>query len=63
MRGVLFQLEILEKEYAAKYKQDHPKLKTIREQLVNASKIVSGQESERKQYKNMTTPQSLHQVE
>jgi uncharacterized protein involved in exopolysaccharide biosynthesis len=59
MRGVLFQLEILEKEYAAKYKEDHPKLKTIREQLVNASKIVSDQESERKQYKQSANP--IHQ--
>jgi uncharacterized protein involved in exopolysaccharide biosynthesis len=59
MRGVLFQLEIIEKEYEAKYKEDHPKLKAIREQLQNASEIVNAQESERKQYKQIANP--IHQ--
>ena len=59
MRGVLYQLEILEKEYESKYKEDHPKLKTIREQVANASKIVNAQEAERKQYKQSANP--IHQ--
>ena len=59
MRGVLFQLEILEKEYAAKYKEDHPKLKAIREQLQNAAQIVNEQVAERKQFKQSESP--IHQ--
>lgn len=59
MRGVLFQLEILEKEYAAKYKEDHPKLKAIREQLQSAAKIVNDQAAERKQFKQSESP--IHQ--
>lgn len=59
MRGVLFQLEIIEKEYEAKYKEDHPKLKAIREQLSNASQIVNAQEAERKQFKQSANP--IHQ--
>ena len=59
MRGVLFQLEILEKEYAAKYKEDHPKLKAIREQLQSAAKIVNDQAAERKQFTQTASP--IHQ--
>jgi len=59
MRGVLFQLEILEKEYAAKYKEDHPKLKAIREQLQSAAKIVNNQVAERKQFTQSASP--IHQ--
>lgn len=59
MRGVLFQLEILEKEYAAKYKEDHPKLKAIREQLQSAAKIVNDQAAERKQFTQSASP--IHQ--
>ena len=59
MRGVLFQLQVVEKEYEAKYKEGHPKLTAIREQLANASKIVNAQESARKQYKQSANP--IHQ--
>ncbi len=56
MRGVLFQLEILEKEYSAKYKEHHPKLLAIQDQLSNATKIVDAQEGERKELKQTANP-------
>jgi uncharacterized protein involved in exopolysaccharide biosynthesis len=56
MRSLLFQLEVLEKEYAAKYKDSHPKLVTIREQLAKTTEIVDSQESERKEFKQSANP-------
>ena len=59
MRGLLFQLEVLENDYAAKYKDTHPKLVAIREQLSNARKIVDSQNVDRKQFRELANP--LHQ--
>jgi uncharacterized protein involved in exopolysaccharide biosynthesis len=56
MRGSLFELEVLENEYAAKYKESHPKLVAIREQLANAKKIVDLQDKERKEIRQVANP-------
>ncbi|MCD0463156.1 GumC family protein [Roseiconus lacunae] len=47
MRGRLFELEVLEREFAAKYKSDHPRLITIRSQLAEAQQIVDQQDEGR----------------
>lgn len=47
MRGRLFDLEVLEREYAAKFKPDHPRLVTIQDQLAEAQKIVAQQREDR----------------
>jgi hypothetical protein len=56
MRGLLFELEILENEYAAKFTDSHPKLVAVREQLAKASKIVDSQDHERKEYRQTVNP-------
>ncbi len=56
MRGSLFELEVLENEYSAKYKESHPKLVAIREQLTNARKIVDSQVAERKETRQVDNP-------
>ncbi|WP_182870716.1 GumC family protein [Rhodopirellula sp. JC639] len=56
MRSTLFQLEVLENEYAAKYKPGHPKLTSIREQLEQARKIVEAQESDRTESRELINP-------
>jgi uncharacterized protein involved in exopolysaccharide biosynthesis len=56
MRGLLFELEVLEQEYAAKYKDGHPKLVAIRDQLENAKKIVDSQSDQRTESRESDNP-------
>ncbi len=56
MRTTLFQLEVLENEYAAKFKTGHPKLTSIREQLEKAREIVDAQESELTESREVINP-------
>ncbi len=56
MRGVLFELEVLEQEYAAKYKDGHPKLVAIRDQLENAKKIVDSLSDQRTELRESDNP-------
>ena len=56
MRGTLFQLEVLENEYAARYKESHPKLIAIRAQLAEARKIVDAQQDDRTEYRETINP-------
>ncbi|MCS7470943.1 hypothetical protein NZK35_30175 [Stieleria sp. ICT_E10.1] len=56
MRTTLFQLEVLENEYAAKFKTGHPKLTSIREQLEKAREIVDAQDSELTESREVINP-------
>lgn len=47
MRERLFELEVLEREYTAKYKNDHPRLDAVRRQLQETRRIVDSQETGR----------------
>ncbi|MEL6110024.1 MAG: hypothetical protein AAFU85_28770, partial [Planctomycetota bacterium] len=47
MRERLFELEVLEREYTSKYKNDHPRLDALRRQLDEARRIVDKQETGR----------------
>ncbi|MEO1528924.1 MAG: hypothetical protein AAFX06_26180 [Planctomycetota bacterium] len=47
MRERLFELEVLEREYTAKYKNDHPRLDAVRKQLAEAKRIVDSIDSGR----------------
>lgn len=49
MRDRLYDLEIREKELAAKYSESHPELEKVRAQLVSAQKILDNQPDEREQ--------------
>lgn len=56
MRGQLFELEVLEREYAAKYKSDHPRLVAIRNQLDEARRIVGEQNEGRQEVTSGINP-------
>ncbi|MEM6469219.1 MAG: hypothetical protein AAF802_06585 [Planctomycetota bacterium] len=56
MRGQLFELEVLEREYAAKYKSDHPRLVAIRSQLDEAKRIVDDQNDGRQEVTSGLNP-------
>ncbi len=56
MRALLFQLEVTENDYAAKYKDSHPKLLAIREQLSRARKILQTQDTDRKELRQTANP-------
>ncbi|MGW8256396.1 MAG: GumC family protein [Thermoguttaceae bacterium] len=49
MRDQLYALQIKEKEAAAKYTDDHPKLQEIRDQLLRAKKVLAKEELTRTQ--------------
>ena len=59
MRSQLYALELLEKEYAAKYTEDHPRLAEVRRKLVESREVFSGEERTRVQ--RTTTPSKLYQ--
>ena len=63
MRGLLSQLEVLENEYAAKYKDSHPKLVAIREQLAKATEILESQQEDRKEFRQSINPTHQQVVE
>lgn len=56
MRDRFYQLEIREKELAAKYVSTHPELKRVREQLEEAREIMSQQPKDREESKMAINP-------
>ncbi|KAA1261414.1 Chain length determinant protein [Rubripirellula obstinata] len=63
MRGQLFELEVIEKNLQSKYKDDHPKLVSIRRQLDDAKKIVGQQEPTRDEVTQSINPAYQQVVE
>ncbi len=60
MRSQLFELEVLERELAAKYRSDHPRLITVRNQLEEARRIVDEQRVDRAEVTSGINP--VHQA-
>lgn len=56
MRAQLFGLEVLERELAAKYKFDHPRLLAVRNQLDEAQSIVKKQDVDRNEVSSDINP-------
>ena len=56
MRSRLYDLEVLEKEYNAKYSPRHPKLVQIREQLAEARQILDAYKGERQETTSGVNP-------
>ncbi len=61
MRDQLYALQVREKEAQAKYTDDHPKLRQIREQLAAARKVLDEEEKTRRQV--TMHPNTLRQQE
>jgi uncharacterized protein involved in exopolysaccharide biosynthesis len=63
MRSQLFELEVIEKDLQSKYKNDHPKLVSVRRQLDNAKSIVSQQKPTREEVTKSINPAYQQVVE
>ncbi|MFG0255043.1 MAG: GumC family protein, partial [Rhodopirellula sp. JB053] len=56
MRQSLYDLEVRYNELAAKYKEDHPKLRALREQLNASSRIANSERGDQPQTKEAINP-------